>query len=266
MIIAQISDTHVAFDTPDADRRIGDFERTIADINSLDPSPDVIVHTGDIAHNGRADEYAQAAATLAKARAPVYVLAGNKDSRAELREAFLSEGYLTPDFEFVEYAINDYPVRLIALDTLSSGSNKGDFCCKRIRHLIDMIDAETAKPVAVFTHHPPFEVMVGPDRLHFETPEAMSRLCRALQRSERVAAVFSGHVHRAAAGHVGSIPASVVQCIATTLRGGEYPSQMKMRPVYQLHRFDPDWGFTTETRIVGTGALAASTVAGPAPE
>jgi 3',5'-cyclic-AMP phosphodiesterase len=115
-----------------------------------------------------------------------------------------------------------------------------------------MIDMETAKPVAVFTHHPPFEVMVGPDRLHFETPEAMSRLGRALQRSGRVVAVFSGHVHRAAAGHIGRIPASVVQCIATTLRRGEYPIEMKMRPVYQLHRFDPDWGFTTETRIAGT--------------
>ena len=30
MIIAQISDTHIALDTPDADQRIEDFERTIA--------------------------------------------------------------------------------------------------------------------------------------------------------------------------------------------------------------------------------------------
>jgi len=266
MIIAQISDTHVALDSPDANARMRDFELAIADINALDPAPDVIIHTGDIVHNGRTEEYAQAAATLGKARAPVYVMAGNKDSRAELREAFSAQTYLTPDFGFVQYAIDDYPVRLIALDTLSSGSNKGDFCVARIRHLIDMIDAETTKPVAVFTHHPPFEVMVGPDRLHFETPEVMSRLGRALQRSGRVVAVFSGHVHRAAAGHVGSIPASVVQCIATTLRRGEYPNQMKLRPVYQLHRFDPDWGFTTETRIVGPGASVASTVAGPAPE
>jgi 3',5'-cyclic-AMP phosphodiesterase len=263
MIIAQISDTHVALDSPDANERIRDFELTIADINALDPAPDVIVHTGDIVHNGRTEEYAQAVVTLAKARVPVYVLAGNRDSRAELREAFLAEGYLAPNFEFVEYAIDDYPVRLIALDTLSSGSNKGDFCCERIRHLIDMIEADTAKPVAVFTHHPPFEVTVGPDRLHFETPEVMSRLSRALQRSGRVVAVFSGHVHRAAAGHVGRIPASVVQCIATTLRRGEYPTQMKTRPVYQIHRFYPNWGFTTETRIVGTGAWVVSTVAGP---
>jgi 3',5'-cyclic AMP phosphodiesterase CpdA len=258
MIIAQISDTHIALDLPDADRRIRDLELAIADINTLDPAPDVIVHTGDIVHNGQIDEYARAAAALAKARPPVFVLAGNRDSRAELRQAFSADGYFLPGSDFIEYAIDDYPVRLIALDTLSAASNKGSFCSERIRHLIDMIDAEGTKPIAVFSHHPPFEVMVGPDRLHFETPEVMSRLGQALQHSGRVVAVFSGHVHRAAAGHVGSIPATVVQCIATSLRRGEYPVQMKMRPVYQVHGFDPVWGFSTETRIVGTGALGGA--------
>ena len=251
MIIAQISDTHLTLDTPDADQRLRDFAVTIADINALDPVPDVIVHTGDIVHNGRQDEYAHAAAILARARSPVYVLAGNKDDRTNLCEAFLPCGYLAPNSEFIEYAIDDYPVRLIALDTLRSGSNKGDFCLKRIKHLIDFIDAESTKPIAVFAHHPPFEVMEGPDRLHFETADIMSRLRQALQHSKRVIAVFSGHVHRAAVGYVGCIPASVVQCIATTLRKGEYPPHMKFRPIYQLHRFDPVWGFATETLIVG---------------
>ena len=259
MIIAQISDTHLALDTPDADQRVRDFELTVADINALDPAPDVIVHTGDIVHNGRQDEYARAVAILAKARAPVYVLAGNKDNRANLRAAFLPWGYLAPGADFIQYAIEDHRVRLIALDTLSSHSNKGDFCPERIRRLIDLIDAEPTKPIAVLTHHPPFEVTVGPDRLHFETPEIMSRLRRALQHSGRVVAVFSGHVHRAAEGYVGSIPAIVVPCIATTLRKGEYPAHMKRRPVYYIHRFDPVWGFATEARIAGTRSSVAST-------
>jgi len=88
MIIAQISDTHIALDSPDADQRIRDFALTIADINALDPAPDVIIHTGDIAHNGRRDEYAQAVNMLANARAPVYVLAGNKDNRANFVRHF----------------------------------------------------------------------------------------------------------------------------------------------------------------------------------
>lgn len=250
MIVAQISDTHIALDTPDADRRILDFERTIADINALDPAPDVIVHTGDIVHNGRQDEYAQAVTILAKARAPVYVLAGNKDDRANLRAAFAADGYLAPDSSFIDYAVEDYPVRLIAVDTLSSVSNKGDFCPERARRLVELIDAELTKPIAVYAHHPPFEVPVGPEPLNFERPEAMARLRQALQHSGRVVAVFSGHVHRGTAGHVGSIPATVMPSIATTLRKGEYPAQMKTRPVYHIHRFDSVWGFATETRIV----------------
>jgi 3',5'-cyclic AMP phosphodiesterase CpdA len=250
MIIAQISDTHIALDTPDAARRMRDFELVIADINGLDPIPDVVVHTGDIVHNGDPDEYARALAILAKARLPVYVLAGNRDNRANLRNAFSPCGYLESRHDFIAYAIDRFPVRLIALDTLSSGSNKGDFCSKRVRHLIGLVDAETTKPIAVFTHHPPFEVTVGPESLHFETANAMAELRRALQYSGRVIGVFSGHVHRAAAGHIGSIPATVMQCVATTLRKGEYPPSMKARPVYHLHRFDPAWGFATETRIV----------------
>ena len=253
MIIAQISDTHIALDTPDADQRTWDLARSIADINALDPAPDLIVHTGDIVHSGRPDEYALAVSTLAKARAPVYVVAGNKDNRANLRDAFSPRGYLAPDSDFIDYAVDDYPVRLIALDTLSSSSNRGDFCTERLRHLIDLIDVETTKPVAVFTHHPPFVVTVGPHPLHFELPEPMFRLQQALQHSGRVIAVFSGQVHRPAAGHVGNIPASVVPCIATTLRKGDYPAHMKSRPVYHVHRFDPDYGFIPETRIVGTG-------------
>ena len=119
-----------------------------------------------------------------------------------------------------------------------------------------MIDAEAAKPIAVFAHHPPFEVKVGPDPMNFDTPEIMERLRQALRHSERVAAVFSGHVHRPAEGHVGDIPAIVVPCIATTLRKGEYPAAMKTCPVYYLHRFDPAWGFTTEARIVGAKVSA----------
>ena len=250
MIIAQISDTHIAVDTLDAEQRIRDFECTIADIDSLNPAPDVIVHTGDIVHNGRPDEYFRAAAILAKARAPVFVIPGNKDERTNLRAAFAGDGYLAPDSDFVDYTIEGYPVRLIAIDTLNTGSNRGDFCRARANRLIDMIDAESSKPIAVLAHHPPFEVPVGPDPLNFETPEMMARLQQALQHSGRVIAVISGHVHRGTSGQVGRIRATVMPSVATTLRKGEYPARMKMRPVYHIHRFDPAWGFATETRIV----------------
>jgi len=193
MIIVQISDTHLTLGTPDVDRRICDFALTIADINALEPPPDAIVHTGDIVHNGRRDEYAQAAALLAKAQAPVYVLPGNKDDRANLRAAFSKQTYLASTSEFIDYAIEDHPVRLIALDTLKPGRNRGDFSPEQARRLLQWIDAEPDKPIAVFTHHPPFEVTVGPDRFHFETMKSMALLRDALQGGSlpRSAAMFT---------------------------------------------------------------------------
>jgi 3',5'-cyclic-AMP phosphodiesterase len=248
MIIAQISDTHIALDTQDADRRLSDLALTVADINDLDPLPDAIVHTGDVVHNGRQDEYVQAAAILAKARAPVYVLAGNKDNRANLRDAFSGGGYMRPDFDFVQYAIDHYSVRLIALDTQSSG-NKGDFCRERLGHLTGLLEADATKPIAIFTHHPPFVVTEGPDAVHFENWQTMSRLRSALHLSGRVMAIFSGHVHRAVSGDVAGIPAMVAPAIATTLRHGRYPAHLQSRPAYQLHRFYPILGFASATRI-----------------
>lgn len=248
MIIAQISDTHIALDAPNADQRISDLALAVADINALDPLPEAIVHTGDIVHNGRLEEYARAAAILATARVPVYVLAGNKDNRTNLRQAFSPLGYFAPDFDFIQYAIEIHPVRLIALDTISSG-NKGDFCGERLRHLTRLFEAEMAKPIAVFSHHPPFEVTEGPEPLHFEDRDAMARLRSALRHSGRVVAVFSGHVHRAASGDVGGIPGFVIPAIATALRHGRYPADLRDRPVYQVHRFDPGLGVTTETRV-----------------
>jgi Icc protein len=257
MIIAQISDTHIALDTPDARQRINDFERAIADINALDPAPDLIVHTGDIVHNGRPEEYAQAATVLATACVPVYVMIGNKDDRMNLLTAFAGREYLPPDTEFIDYVIEKYPVRLIAVDTLNTRSNKGDFCIERARRLTAMINVETTKPIAVFAHHPPFVVPVGPDPINFETLQMMERLRQTLAESGRVIAVISGHVHRGIASHVGSIPATAMPSIATTLRRGEYPPHMKTLPVYHIHRFDPTWGLATETRIVATTHLSA---------
>lgn len=251
MIIAHISDTHIALTTPDADQRMSDLALTIADINVLDPVPDLIIHTGDITHSGQYDEYVLTASVLATARVPVYVAAGNKDNRVNLRKALCA--YLGPvsDSGYIDYAIDNHSVRLIALDTFSPGSNKGDFCRERDRRLSELIDAESVKPIAVFMHHPPFMVTVGPDPLSFVSVDAMSRVQQALQHSGRVSAIFSGHVHRSTGGQVGCIPATVVPSTATTLRKGEYPGHMKAQPVYHLHRFDPAWGFVTEARIVG---------------
>jgi len=95
------------------------------------------------------------------------------------------------------------------------GSSKGTFCDERFANLSALIDGDTDKPVAVFMHHPPFEVSVGPDPQHFESHEMMTRMADALQVSGRVIGIFCGHVHRSNLGYVGNIPATIMTAVAT---------------------------------------------------
>lgn len=250
MIIAQISDTHIALGLDDTGRRAADLERTLADINALDPAPDVIIHSGDVVHGGRREDYAAAASLLATARAPVYIAAGNRDDRENLRHSLARWVGPVSDSGFLDYAVEDFPLRLIAVDTLSGTSNKGDFTPERARRLTALIEAEPRRPAAVFMHHPPFTVCVGPDPLNFITAEAMANLQGALERSGRVVAVFCGHVHRSTWGRIGSIPVMVAPSTATTLRKGDFPPQMQSRPVYHLHRLSCAGELVTEVRIV----------------
>jgi 3',5'-cyclic-AMP phosphodiesterase len=259
MIIAQVTDTHIAADAPDAEQRACDLERAIADINALDPAPDVVIHTGDITHGGRPEDYARAASLLGMARPPVWVAGGNRDDKENLHRAFSPWACRAASSRCLDYAVEDFPVRLIAMDSVGPGSNKGDFGPERARRLTELIDAERTKPIAVFMHHPPFMVPVGPDPLNFVSSAAMASLQRTLERSGRVVAVFCGHVHRSSWGRIGNITVMVAPCTATTLRKGDFPPQMQGRPVYHLHTLAGAGGLVTEVRIVAgaTDRLAA---------
>ncbi|MBT6098010.1 MAG: hypothetical protein HOH05_06505 [Marinovum sp.] len=252
MIIAQISDTHINLNTPGSDQRLLDFEKVIHDINSLDPQPNLIIHSGDIVQNGRMEEYAEATRILSKATAPVYVMAGNKDNRKNLKKSFAKDTYISAVSKFIEYEINDFPIRLIMVDTLNTHSNKGHFCDSRQESLVKMINSETTKPIAVFMHHPPCAINVGPDPFHFDNLDAMEGLCDTLQHSDRVISIFCGHVHRSTTAQIANIPVTVTTAIATQIRWGDYPAQLSKIPVYNLHRYDQDWGFITESRIASS--------------
>ena len=137
MIIAQISDTHLDPDDPKVFSRIKDLERCVSDINSIKPLPDVVIHTGDIVHNGTSKKYREALRILGRLSCPLYVSAGNRDDRVEIRSYFPQERYLLPDTSFFQYTVEKFAVRLIAIDTISETSNMGNFCEVRAESLLE---------------------------------------------------------------------------------------------------------------------------------
>ena len=256
MIIAQITDTHlVAANAADPVflARAENLRECIADINGLDPMPDAVIHTGDMTQHGQAAEFAHARSLLAALEAPLYVIPGNRDGREGMVRAFAGDGYMMPDFAFVHYAVEEHPVRLVTVDSLADdGDNKGDFCQARMAALDTTLAEKPVQPTALFMHHPPFDVPVAPDPFAYQVRQAVTNLASVVSRHPQVVRIFTGHMHRPWTAKVGGIAASTVPSIATDLRKGDYPPPMDGRPVYQVHRFEGDWGFASETRLIAS--------------
>ncbi|MGI9502218.1 MAG: metallophosphoesterase family protein, partial [Geminicoccaceae bacterium] len=76
MRIIQLSDSHISCDKP---ARAAELEVCISYINAMPQQPDVVVHTGDVAHDGLVEEYQIAKRLLDELSAPFFVMAGNRD-------------------------------------------------------------------------------------------------------------------------------------------------------------------------------------------
>ena len=158
MIIAQITDLHVVA----RDRLCYGLVPTnvqlaqaVSHLNSIDPRPDAVIASGDLTDHGRPDEYAMLRELLADLIPPVFVIPGNHDRRDALLNAFA--GDMPPlDTQFVNYAIDRFPLRLIGLDTTVPEQDYGMMCEERLQWLDTTLGARPEAPTLSFMHHPPF--------------------------------------------------------------------------------------------------------------
>jgi len=229
--IVQISDTHISKNNP---QRLHDLEKCIQAINQLPEPPELVVHTGDIAHDGLPEEYHSARQLLNLLNAPYFVMAGNRDKRSALLNEFADARYHLPEQGWVQYSIEHLAVRLIMVDTTSEQSNKGQLCSKRLTHLEEMLDANTTKPCALFLHHPPYVATGIPDPLQYEDWKDVERLSQLLSRYSNIVGMYCGHVHRFIDGSIAGIQASALSCLAGDLRKGEVTDEERKQPVYKL--------------------------------
>jgi len=242
MRIAHITDSHIEIPEPAGAGRIADFERVISDINKLSPQPDLVIHTGDISHCDRDAEYQRARQMLERLTAPFHVIPGNKDRRTNMAQHFgLPE-------EFNHQIIDTSDWRLLLLDTLSEKSNKGAFCSARLGWLRSKLSACT-KPVAIFMHHPSFEMSDNPYPFQFEDSDTAKQFNRLITGFDVVKGIFCGHAHRNTTGKVGNIPGMTLTAMSLDRRKGSYPPAADGKPIYQLIDFADDGGFICQLRV-----------------
>jgi 3',5'-cyclic AMP phosphodiesterase CpdA len=255
MLICQITDLHIkagrrrAYGVVDT---AGMLETCVAAIGRLHPRPDVVVATGDLVDYGRDDEYALLRELLAPLDMPLYLLPGNHDGRDALRRAFPGHRWLRADADFVQYAIDDHPVRLVAIDTQVPGHGHGELCPQRLEWLDRTLAVRPDAPTVVLMHHPPFATGIG--HMDLIGLAGADGLARVVARHPQVERLLCGHLHRPIharfAGTVASVCPSPAHQVALDLAPGTRDDFVLEPPGYQLHRWD---GATlvTHTAVLG---------------
>ena len=254
MLIAQISDTHIlasASELPAAQLRADCLRRCIADINQQ--QPDVVIFTGDTVQHGQPEEYARLRELLASLEVPLYLIPGNRDDNEALRTAFDDKTYLPENGEFLHYAIEDYPVRLVAIDSTSFGERKGVFCPERQAWLDAVLSEQPKRPTLLFIHHPPFDVddhYVG----GYRRAEEAAALTEIVSRHPQIVGMLCGHIHCPGKHDWAGTIASLMPSVAVDLRKGIDETEAREQPIYMLHRLSEENGFVSEARMVEAGA------------
>jgi 3',5'-cyclic AMP phosphodiesterase CpdA len=250
MIIGQITDTHVL---PEG-RKLGNLidtnaqlEAAVCLLNRLSTPPDAVLVTGDLTDDGECESYAVLRARLAALDSPFYLIPGNHDRRQALVDAFPDHAYL-PRTGFLQYAIEDHAVRLIALDTLVEGSEDGALCEERLAWLDAALAAEPDRPALVFMHHPPFESGIWwMDAMGLSGARGLRAV---LGRHPQVRLVVCGHVHRPFHSALGSAPVAVAPSTAWQVHLDlvpESPPRAALEPAAAfLHVWNGD-AFVTHT-------------------
>ncbi len=248
MLIVQISDSHISLGGPTDEERLASLRVCVDAINQLDPQPDLVMHTGDVVHNGTTEEYAAAAEILKDLRARFVVIPGNKDERQELMAAFPNCFVLESSDCYFHFTENADDTRIIFLDTKSEDSNKGTFCDARFAALKAELDNHGG-PVVGVLHHPPFQVPTIPDPMQFEDKAIANHLLALFDDHHSKATLITGHVHRPFTDQYGATDVHILTAGAIDLRKGQ-DGDLQTVPLYALYQIARDGEVTAELKQV----------------
>jgi Icc protein len=256
MLICQLTDLHVRPVGKPANRVVETnrfTERAFRAVARLNPRPDIVVITGDLTECGLDAEYANLARLLRKwLPMPVFVIPGNHDRRTSFREGLRQLPGVTADPHFVQYTVEDYPVRLVMLDTLVPGAGHGELRTEQLEFLDRTLAGAPDKPTIIAMHHPPFACGIAHmDRINLRnTPE----FAAIIARHRQVERIICGHHHRPivtrVAHTIASISPSVAHQVEMSLDPHDPGAFVFEPPAFQLHCWTPTGGIVSHTVYV----------------
>lgn len=257
MIIAQITDFHVrppgvtAYGGIDTNAML---RRAVEAIARLDPRPDCLIATGDLSDCGLPEEYEVIAEVLGALPMPSFLIPGNHDRPDVMRNCLAGRHpYLRQDPHHLNYVIDDFPVRLIALDSVVAGQHGGEIDAGREAWLGHALARKPSRPTLVFMHHPPFPTGVAAmDPMMCRTAPSFAAL---IARHPEIERIVTGHYHRPIvvrwAGTIGFVAPSTAHQVFLDLREGQ-PTRLVMEPPgFALHTYRPATGIVSHVVPIG---------------
>jgi 3',5'-cyclic-AMP phosphodiesterase len=194
MLIAQISDTHIAppgSETSEKYRTTQRLQNAIRHLMRLPVLPDVVILSGDCVENGSVAEYEAFQKLVRPLGMPLYAVPGNHDHRGNFLASFGRQGAQHMD-GFVQYVVEG-PVRIIALDTHVPSEPGGHLCDARLRWLEDRLAEAPDRPTLLFMHHPPFATQMPElDAIGLNA----AALGAIIARYPNIERVLAGHIHQ----------------------------------------------------------------------
>lgn len=255
-LLAQVTDMHIkaggrlSYRVVDTEASL---ERCIAHLLGLPQAPDAVLFTGDLTDFGRPEEYDNLARLLAPLTMPYFLMAGNHDDPETLRVKFPTHKYLRQRPGKLDYVLDEFAVRIIALDSTIAKKPHGRLTAEQLRWLDDTLADAPNKPTIVALHHPPFWTGIG--HMDQQALENDLDLEAVVARHPQVERVVAGHVHRNIVKKFGRTVASTCPSpshqVALDL-DDDAASQFVMEPPgYQLHLWESGRGLVSHTGTVG---------------
>ncbi len=157
------------------------------------PRPNLVVATGDLTERGSPHEYRRLRSILGRLEIPYLLIPGNHDDREALRRAFRDHRYLRTFERHASFAVDAWPLRLIALDSTLPGRSGGYLDDERLEWLQSELEAHPRRPTILAMHHPPFRTGVRVlDASGFINANALGAVVRA---NPQIARLIAGHLH-----------------------------------------------------------------------
>jgi 3',5'-cyclic AMP phosphodiesterase CpdA len=253
VLIAQITDMHVSKPGKLFGKHVdsrANFERCISRVLSLNPKPDVVLLTGDLAENGEPEEYDFIAEQLKRLSCPVLAVPGNHDVREEMLRK-IPQCVKRQEGGHLSFVEDTFPLRVIGLDTIVPGKVHGEIYEQRLSWLRDALMQGRGKPTLIAMHHPPFTTgLVAMDNYGIKSGLEDFKMTIA-ENAKNISAIVCGHAHRMIVANISGVPVLLAPACSFPfeLDLGEKPSLnfVQEPPQFLVHTWSERAGFVSHT-------------------